>query len=69
MLKKMIQSKDTDWLNRYKNTTHIYAAYKRLTSDLKTHKTKSKGMEKRIFHANGNQTKAGAAILMKQNRL
>ena len=46
MLKKMIQSKDTDWMNRYKNTTHIYAAYKRLTSDLKTHKTKSKGMEK-----------------------
>ena len=29
--------KDTEWLNEYKNKTHIYAAYKRLTSDLKTH--------------------------------
>ena len=33
----MFQSKDTEWLNGYKNKTHIYAAYKRLTSDLKTH--------------------------------
>ena len=31
----MLQSKDTEWLNGYKNKTHIYAAYKRLTSDLK----------------------------------
>ena len=33
----MLQSKDTEWLNGYKNKTHIYAAYKRFTSDLKTH--------------------------------
>ena len=31
------QPKDTDWLNRYKNKTHIYTVYKRLTSDLGTH--------------------------------
>ena len=29
--------KDTDWLNRYKNKTHIYAVYKRPTSVLETH--------------------------------
>ena len=27
----------TDWLNGYKNKTHIYAVYKKPTSDLKTH--------------------------------
>ena len=30
-------TKDLDWLNRYKNKTHIYAVYKRPTSDLGTH--------------------------------
>ena len=29
--------KDIEWLNGYKNKTRIYAAYKRLTSDIKTH--------------------------------
>ena len=33
----MLQPKDTDWLNGYKNKTHIYAVYKRPTSDLGTH--------------------------------
>ena len=28
--------KDTNWLNGYKNKTHIYAVYKKPTSDLKT---------------------------------
>ena len=27
----MLKSKDTDWLNRYKNKTHIYAVYKKPT--------------------------------------
>ena len=31
-------TRDTDWLNGYKNKTQIYAVYKKLTSDLKTHK-------------------------------
>ena len=33
----MLQPKDIDWLNGYKNKTHIYAVYKRPTSDLGTH--------------------------------
>ena len=31
-----IPVKDIEWLNGYK--THIYAAYRRLTSDLKIHR-------------------------------
>ena len=30
-------TKDTDWLNGSKNKTHIYAVYKKPTSDIKTH--------------------------------
>ena len=59
----MHQPKDTDWLNRYKNKTRIYAIYQRLTSDLGTH-TDCKW--KKIFHANGNQKKAGVAILISE---
>ena len=33
----MLQPKDTSWLNGYKNKTHIYAVYKKRTSDLKIH--------------------------------
>ena len=33
----MLQPKDTDGLNGYKNKTHIYAIYEKPTSDLKTH--------------------------------
>ena len=33
----MLQPKDTDWLNGYKNKTSIYVVDKRLTSDLGTH--------------------------------
>ena len=33
----MLQPKDIDWLNGYKNKTHIYTVYKKPTSDLKTH--------------------------------
>ena len=33
----MLQTKDTDWFNEYKNKTHIYAAYKKPTLDIKTH--------------------------------
>ena len=34
----MLPMKDVDWLNEYKNKTHIYAAYKMLTSREKRHK-------------------------------
>ena len=30
-------TKDIDWLNGYTNKSHIYAVYKRPTSDLETH--------------------------------
>ena len=44
----MLQPKQTDWLNEYKNNTHIYAVYKKPTSDLKTLQTESERMEKYI---------------------
>ena len=33
----MLQPKDTDWLNGYKNKILKYAFYKKPTSDLNTH--------------------------------
>ena len=60
----MFQPKDPDWLNEYKNKTHIYAAYKKPTSDLKIPiDWKMKGW-KYIFHVNGKQKKAGVAVLI-----
>ena len=61
----MLQPKDTEWLNGNKNKTHIYAVYKKPTSDLKTHRLKMRGW-KNIFHANGKQKKAGVAILISE---
>ena len=49
----MLQSKDIEWLNGYKNNTHIFAAYKRLTSDLEKHTLKVREWKK-LFYANGN---------------
>ena len=59
----MLQPKDIDWLNGYKNKTCTYVVYKKSTSDLKTHRLKVRGW-KNIFHANGKQKKAGVAILI-----
>ena len=60
----MPQPKDKDWLNEYKNETPIYAVYKRPTSKTRdTYRLKVKGWKK-IFHANGDQKKAKAAILI-----
>ena len=33
----MLQPKDTDWLNGYKNKTHIFAVDKKPTADLEIH--------------------------------
>ena len=60
----MLQPKDTAWLNRYKNKTHIYAVYKKPTSDLKTHVDWKWEDGKNILHTNGRQKKAGVAILI-----
>ena len=43
----MLQLKDIKWLNGFKKKDHIYAAYKRLTSDLNI-KAENEGMEKCI---------------------
>ena len=60
----MLQPTDIDWLNGYKSKTRIYAVYKRTTSDLGTHTDWKWGDGKKILHANGNQKKAGVAILI-----
>ena len=59
----MPQPKDKDWVNGYKNKTPMYAVYKGPTSNQGTHRLKVKGWKK-IFHANGDQKKAGVAILI-----
>ena len=60
----MLQPKDTDWLNGYKNKTHIYSVYKKPTSDLKIC-IDWKWEDGKIYsHANGKQKKAEVAILI-----
>jgi len=56
--------KDTNWLNGYKNKTHIYAVYKKPTSGPQdTYRLKVRAW-KNIFHANGKQKKPGVSILI-----
>lgn len=58
----MLQSKDAEWLNGHKNKTHIYATYRRHTSDQNTYtELKVRGLKK-VFHANINQKKPDANI-------
>ena len=44
----MLQPKDTNWLNGYKNETLIYAVYKKPTSDSRYIQTESERTEKYI---------------------
>ena len=44
----MLQTKDTNWLNGYKNKTYGYAVYKIPTSDLKTQTDWKQEKEKHI---------------------
>ena len=69
----MLQPRDTYWLNGHKNKTHIYAVYKKPTSDLQrlyvykdTQRLKVRGWEN-IFHENGKQKTAGVAIHISDN--
>ena len=64
----MLPPKDTGWLNGYKNKTHTYAAYETHHTSKDTHKLKVRGWE-RVFHANGNQKKAGVAILISDKKI
>ena len=60
----MPQPKYKDWLNGYKNKTPVHAVCKR--PHLKTRDTYRLKVKdwKKIFHANGDQKKAGVAILI-----
>ena len=57
-------NQNKDWLNGYKNKIPIYAVYKRPTSKQWTQKDLKVKVWKKIFHANGDQKKAEAAILI-----
>ena len=59
----MRQPKDTDWLNGYKNKTHIYHVQETHFRPKDTYRLKVSGW-KNILHANGKQKKAGIAILI-----
>ena len=59
----MLQPTNTDWLNGYKNKTHIYAVCKTHFRSQDTCRLKVRG-QKNISHANGKQKKAGVAILI-----
>ena len=57
----MLQPTDTDWLNGYKNKTHIHAVHKKSTSDLKKevfHRLKVRGWNNTV-HANGKEKETG----------
>ena len=58
----MLQPKDTDWLNGYKNKTHICCLQKNHFRPKDTYRLVRVG--KNIFHANGKQKKAGVAVLI-----
>ena len=60
----MLQPKDTDWLNGYKNKTHYICCLQETHFRPKdTYRLKVRGW-KNIFHENGKQMKAGVAILI-----
>ena len=59
----MLEPKHTGSLNGYKNKTHIYCIQEIHFRPRDTYRLKVRGWKK-IFHANGNQKKAGVAILI-----
>ena len=60
----MLQPKDTDWLNGYKNKTRYICCLQETHFRPKdTYRLKVRGW-KNIFHENGKQMKAGVAILI-----
>ena len=62
----MPQPKDIDLLNGYKNKTpYICCLQETHFTSRDTYKLKVRGWKK-IFHANGNQKKAGVAILISE---
>ena len=59
----MLQPKDTDWLNGYKNDSYICCLQETHFRPKDTYRLKVRRW-KYIFHANGKQKKAGVAILI-----
>src|SRR5512135_1449047 len=59
----MPQPKDVDWLNGYKNDPYMCCLQETHFTSRDTYKLKVRGWKK-IFQANGNQKKAGVAILI-----
>ena len=59
----MLQPKDIDWLNGYKNMTYICYLQETHFRPRDTYRLKVRGWKK-IFHANVNQKEAGVAILI-----
>ena len=62
----MPQPKDKDRLNAYKNKVPIYAVYERPTSKQGTHSYWNWMAGRRYFMKNGDQKKAGVAILISE---
>ena len=63
----MLQSKDTDWLNRYKNKTHICCLQETHFRPKETYRLKVRGW-KNIFHANGKQKSRSSNPHIRENR-
>ena len=59
----MPQPKDKHWMNGQQNKTPIYVVQETHLKTRDTYRLKVKGWKK-IFHTNGDQKKAGVAILM-----
>ena len=59
----MLQPKDTDWLNGYKNKTHICSLQEIHFRPKNTYRLKVRAW-KNILHANRKQKKAVVAILI-----
>ena len=59
----MLQPKDTDWLNGYKNDSYICCLQETHFRPKDTYRLKVRRW-KNTFHANGKQKKAGVAILI-----
>ena len=57
-----LQSKDTDWLNGYKQDPYTCCLQETHFRPKDTHRLKVREW-KNMFHANGKQKKAGVAIL------
>ena len=59
----MLQPKDIDWLNGYKTRPVYMLCTRDALQTWDTYRLKVRGWKK-ISHANGNQKKAGVAILI-----